>query len=79
MAYEASDVGPAMVNGEEVLAPLAEREAMATKWNANKTAQDSKAAADAVREARLAEIQALMAARTASLPDMQEYLLLKET
>ena len=79
MAYEASDVGPAMVNGEEVLAPLAERQALATKWNAKVAAKAIKDADNAVRDARLAEIRALMGTRTASLPDMQEFLLLKET
>ena len=79
MAYKASDVGPAMVNGEEVPVPLAEREALATKWNAKVAAKAIKDADDAARDARLTEIRALMATRTASLPDMQEFLLLKET
>ncbi len=79
MSYTAADVGKKMVDGVEVALSLAEREAKATKWNANVAAKAIKDADDAARDARLTEIRALMETRTASLPDMQEFLLLKET
>ena len=78
MSYTAADVGPKMVDGVEVGLSLAEREAKATKWNANVAAKAIKDADDAARDDRLAEIRALMETRTASLPDMQEFLLLRE-
>ncbi len=78
MSYTAADVGKKMVDGVEVELSLAEREAKATRWNANVAAKAIKDADNAVRDARIAEIHALMVARTASLPDMQEFLLLKD-
>ncbi len=78
MAFTEADVGKKMVGGVEVEMSLAEREAKTVEWNANVAAKAIKDADDAVRDARIAEIQALMETRTASLPDMQEYLILKE-
>lgn len=76
MPFTEASVGKKMVGGEAVEIPLADRQAIAAEWNANEITKAAEVAAEATRSGRLTALRALVANRTATLSDVQEFMVL---